>query len=189
MKRRLLLASGWTALLAASFAPVAVAAASQPSYTVSAELLQLAVGRRFPLRYTVSGFLQLTVREPVLRLLPDANRVAAEMALVAAGPALARTSAGEFDVDFALRYERSDQTLRTHQLRIRSLRVSGLPPPYPELLDAFGQALAQQTFGEVVLHRLEARDLRLAEVMGLEPDTVTVTERGLVIGFGPRRAQ
>lgn len=186
MKRRLLIASTLPAVLAAMWASVSTGAATQPSYTVSAEQLQLAVARRFPLRYAVGGLLQVTVREPVLRLLPDANRVSAGMALATSGSALAGPSAGEFDLDFALRYERSDQTLRAHELRIRSLRVSGLPPPYPELLDAFGPALAQQTFGEVVLHRLEARDLGLAEVMGLEPQTVTVTERGLVIGFGPR---
>ncbi|MBC7470748.1 MAG: DUF1439 domain-containing protein, partial [Ramlibacter sp.] len=53
------------------------------------------------------------------------------------------------------------------------------------LLDAFGQALAQQTFGEVVVHRLRAVDLALADGMGLEPETITVTDSGLVIGFGP----
>lgn len=189
MKRRRLIASALPAMFAAMCAEVGVAETGQPSYTVSAEQLQHAVGRRFPLRYAVAGLLQVTVREPALRLLPDVNRVAAEMALVASGPALAAPSIGEFDLDFALRYERSDRTLRAHQLRIRALRVSGLPPPYPGLLDAFGQALAQQTLGEVVLHRLEARDLRLADAMGLEPESVTVTERGLVIGFGPRHPQ
>lgn len=189
MKRRRWLASACTALLATACTPVCVAADSLPAYTISPQQLQAALGRRFPLRFAAGGLLQLTVREPVLRLLPDADRVAAEMALVASGPALARASTGEFDIDFALRYERNDRTLRAHQLRIRSLRISGLPPGYPELLDALGQALALRTFGEVVLYRLEAGDLRLADVMGLEPETVRVTERGLVIGFAPKPAQ
>jgi hypothetical protein len=189
MKRRLLVAAALPAMVALTWTEAPVAAAGQPSYTVSAEQLQRAVGRRFPLRYAVADLLRVSVREPVLRLLPEANRIAAEMALEVRGLEPGRSLTGEFDLDFALRYERSDRSLRAHQLRVRSLRVPGLPPPYPELLDAFGEALAQQSFGEIVLHRLEPADLRLADVMGLEPQTVTVTERGLVIGFGPRPPQ
>ena len=184
MKRRRLMAWTAAALPAALLLPARVALA-QPRYAVSASVLQEAVAQRFPMRFAVGGLLQLTVRTPGLRLLPQANRVAADMVVVAAGPALPAPSSGAFDLDFGLRYERSDRTIRAHRLRVRSLRVAGLPEPYPQLLDAFGQALAQQTFGEVVLHRLRAVDLALADGMGLEPETITVTDSGLVIGFGP----
>lgn len=183
-QRRLLLArcaAGGAAVLL----PTAPGAVAQPRYAVSAAVLQQAVAQRFPMRFGMGGLLQLTVRTPVLRLLPQANRIATDMVVVADGPALAAPSSGEFDLDFALRYERSDQTIRARKLRVRSLRVAGLPAPYPELLDAFGQALAQQSFGEIVLHRLRAADLALADGLGLEPDTITVTDDGLVIGFAP----
>ncbi len=175
----------WT-LAAAPAALLLPAAVAQPRYTVSAATLQDAVAQRFPLRFAVAGLLQLTVETPALRLLPQANRIAADMAVVAAGPALARPSSGEFDLDFALRYERRDQTIRARGLRVRSLRVAGLPAPYPELLDAFGQSLAQQSFGELVLHRLRPSELALADGLGLEPDTIDVTDGGLVIGFAPK---
>lgn len=182
-RRRLL---EWSAAgAAAALLPVGPGAVAQPRYAVSAAVLQQAVAQRFPMRFGVGGLLQLTVRTPVLQLLPQANRIAADMVVVAAGPALAAPSSGAFDLDFALRYERSDQTIRAQRLRVRSLRVAGLPAPYPELLEAFGQALAQQSFGEIVLHRLRAADLALADAMGLEPDTITVTDEGLVIGFAP----
>lgn len=183
MKRRRMLA--WT-MAAAPAALLAPAAQAQPRYTVSAATLQDAVAQRFPLRFGLAGLLQLTVGTPALRLLPQANRIGAGMVVVAAGPALPRPSSGEFDLDFALRYERSDQTIRARQLRVRSLRVAGLPAPYPELLDAFGQALAGQTFGELVLHRLRPADLALADGLGLEPDAIDVTDDGLAIGFAPK---
>jgi hypothetical protein len=122
-------------------------------------------------------------------MLPQLDRVAADMVVVAGGPALARSVSGEFAIDFALRYERRDQTVRAHRLRVRSLRVPGLPQPYPELLDGFAQALADEALGEVVLHRLGPQDLALADVMGLEPDTITVTAQGLAIGFAPKPAR
>jgi hypothetical protein len=184
MKRRLLLARA-TVPAMALLLPVGPGAAAQPRYVVSAAVLQDAVAQRFPMRAGLGGVLHLTVRTPVLRLLPQADRIAADMVVEAAGPALANPASGEFDLDFALRYERSDRTIRASRLRVRSLRVSGLPAPYPELLDGFGQALAQQAFGEIVLHRLRPADLALADAMGLEPDTITVTGEGLVIGFAP----
>lgn len=185
MKRRLLLAAT-AASIATALAAASTGATAQPRYQVSAQRLQQAVAERFPLHLSVGGLLRLTVETPLLRFLPELNRMAADMVVVASGPALALPSAGAFDLDFALRYERSDRTIRAHRLRVGSLRVSGLPAPYPELLDAVRQTLAQRTFGEVVLHRLTAKDLALADVMGLEPDTISVVDDGLVIGFAAR---
>jgi hypothetical protein len=105
------------------------------------------------------------------------------MVMQAAGPALRRSYRGSFDVDFALRYEPSDQSIRAHELRVHSLRLPGLPPQTLALLDAYSQALAEQALLEVVLHRLRPRDLALADAMGLQPGDITVTLEGLVIGF------
>ena len=189
MKRRILLARTVAAATAAMLLPAGRGALAQPRYAVSAAVLQDAVAQRFPMRLGLGGLLQLTVRTPVLRLLPKVNRVATDMIVVVAGPGLEPPATGEFDLDFALRYERSDQTIRARRLRVRSLRISGMPAPYPELLYGFSQALAQQAFGEIVVHRLSAADLALAEGLGLEPDTITVTADGLVIGFAPRLAR
>ncbi|WP_332777987.1 DUF1439 domain-containing protein [Polaromonas sp.] len=158
-------------------------ARAQPSYTVSSEQLQEAVAQRFPMRYPVAGLLNLDLQAPRLRLLPDVNRLGTEMAVKVAGPALRRSYAGTFDLDFALRYEASDQSIRAHQLRVNSLRFAGLPPGPSELLDAYGPALAEQALQEVILHRLRPQDLMLADGMGLEPGAITVTAKGLVIGF------
>ena len=186
MHRRLMLTRTVIAAATAWLLPAGRGALAQPRYAISAAALQDAVDQRFPRRLRLGGLLELTVRTPVLQLLPDANRVATDMVVVASGPALERPAIGEFDLDFALRYERSDQTLRARGLRVRSLRVSGLPAPYPGIIDGLGPVLAQQVFGEIVLHRLRPADLALADGLGLEPDTVTVTPDGLVIGFAPK---
>ncbi|MDO8448612.1 MAG: DUF1439 domain-containing protein [Rhodoferax sp.] len=155
----------------------------QPRYTVSAEQLQQAVAQRFPKRYPVAGLFDLAVQAPRLRLLPEQNRVSAEMAVEATGPALGRSQTGTFDVDFALRYEASDRTVRAYQLRFKHLQFAGLQPAVSELLNAYGPALAEQSLQEVVLHQLRPQDLALADGMGLQPGSITVTDKGLVIGF------
>lgn len=156
---------------------------AQPSYTVTIQQMQNALAQRFPMRYPVGSLLELDLQAPSLRLLPKQNRLGAEMAIDAAGPALANSTTGHFDLDFALRYEASDKSIRAHQLRIHSLRLSGLGPGPSALLQAYGPAIAGQTLQDVVVYRLRPQDLTLTDDLGLEPSTITVTADGLRIGF------
>ena len=158
-------------------------AQAQPSYTVSVEHLQKEVAQRFPLRYPVAGLLDLDVQAPQLHLLPKQNRVSARMAIEATGPALRRRHSGTFDVDFSLRYETSDHTIRAYQLDFQNLRISGVQPQASELLNTYGATLAKQALQEVVLHQLRPQDLAMADALGMQPHSITVTDKGLVIGF------
>lgn len=182
-KALLLALIAWAALAGTH----AALAQAKPSYTVSAAQLQEAVAQRFPLRYQVAGLLDLDVKSPLLRLLPEQNRLAAAVAVNAGGPALGRSYPGTFDIDFALRYESSDQTLRAHQIQVRTLRMDGLNPGTTELLQATLPGLVRDNLREVVVHRLRPQDLALPDSMGLQPDTITVTRDGLQIGFAPKR--
>lgn len=183
MKRRVLLSMAAGLAFSVS-ACSASPGARQPGITVSESQLQQAVARRFPLRYPLGGgLLELNVQTPQLRLLPAQNRLGSEMVVDAAGPALGRSYSGTLDLDFALRYEASDQSIRAYQLHVNSLRLSGLPPGAAERLSAYAPSLAEQLLGEVVLHQLRPQDLALPEAMGLEPGSITVTPQGLRVGF------
>jgi hypothetical protein len=164
-------------------------ALAQPSYTVSEKQLQEAVAKRFPLKYPLGNLVELTLLTPQLRLLPEVNRLGTEMVIDAEGPALPQGSTGNFDIDFALRYEASDLSIRAYQLHVNTLKLSGLAPGPAALLQLYGPSLAQQTLQEVVLHRLKPEDLALATGMGLEPGTITVTAKGLKIGFVTKQAR
>jgi hypothetical protein len=184
MKRRQLLTIPvWLTLGSAACSALFAAHAAQTGYTVSTEQLQQAVAKRFPMRYPVGGLLDLNLQAPRLRLLPELNRLGTEMVVLAAGPALGRSYTGEFDLDFGLRYEASDQSIRAHQLRVNSLRFADLPPGPSGLLNAYGPTLAEQSLRDVVLHKLRPQDLALSDAMGLQPGSITVTPKGLVIGF------
>nr|WP_315245177.1 DUF1439 domain-containing protein [uncultured Albidiferax sp.] len=161
----------------------ALAAQPQPGYTVSAAQLQQAVAQRFPLRYPVPGVLNLDLQAPRLSLLPAQNRLAAQMAVEAAGPALRRSHSGSVTVDFALRYEPSDRTVRAVGLHFQNLQFPSLQPAVVDLLTTYGPALAEQALQDVVLHQLKPQDLALPDTMGLQPGSITVTDQGLVVGF------
>jgi hypothetical protein len=158
-----------------------------PHFTVPADQLQRAVAQRFPLHYPVPGLMNLDVQVPQLRLLPAQNRLGAEMVVDAAGPALERSHQGTLDVEFALRYEATDRTVRAHQLRVKRLQFPTLQPGVVALLNAYGPALAEQSLLEVVVHQLSPQDLALPDGLGMQPGSLTVTREGLVIGFVPKR--
>lgn len=157
-----------------------------PHYNVSAAQLQAGVAQRFPMRFPVQGLMNLDVQVPQLRLLPAVNRLGAVMDVVAAGPALERTHQGSLDVEFALRYESTDRTVRAHQLRFNRLLFPTLQPGVVALLNTYGPALAQQTLLEVVVHTLRPQDLALPDGLGMQPGSMTVTDAGLTIGFVPK---
>jgi hypothetical protein len=173
-----LLTLGGAALLLAGRGALA-----QPSYTVPLAQLQEMVAQKFPRSVPVQGLLDLTVQAPRLRLLPEVNRLGAAMAVDAAGPALRRSHAGMFDVEFALRYEASDRTLRAHQLKLGRLEFPTLKPAVTELLNAYGPMLAEQSLREVTLHQLRPQDTALFDGLGLQPGPITVTAKGLTVAF------
>jgi hypothetical protein len=188
--------SACTALAAGAFGPHARAqspgtndAAPAPRHRISATQVRDAVAQRFPLRYPVGGLFELAVQAPELRFMAASDRVGAQAAVLAAGPALRRRYPGVLDIDFALRYEPADMTIRAHQLRVVSLQMTGLPPQAGALLDAYVPALSRQTWSEVVLHTLSAQDLVLPDTMGLRPDRITVQDDGLVVSFTAKAAR
>lgn len=171
-RRLLLAASGWLAmrgstgagtlaLLGGAALMVPRGARAQPSYPVAEKDLQDAVAARFPRLYPVGGFLDIRVQPPVLRLLPEQNRLGVRMPVEVAGPALRRAYPGIFDIDFSLRYEPSDLSIRAHQLRVNELRFEGLGAQPSALLSAYGPQLAEQALQDVVLHQLKPQDLAL----------------------------
>ncbi|ART53923.1 DUF1439 domain-containing protein [Acidovorax carolinensis] len=176
-----LLAGGGAALL------LGRGAQAQPSYTVPLAQLQEMVAQKFPRSVPVQGLLDLTVQAPRLRLLPEVNRLGAAMAVDAAGPALRRSHAGMFDVEFALRYEASDRTLRAHQLKLGRLEFPTLRPAVTEILNAYGPMLAEQSLREVTLHQLRPQDTAVFDGPGLQPGPITVTDKGLTVAFVARQ--
>jgi hypothetical protein len=158
-------------------------ATAQPRHTVSAEQMHSMVAQQFPRRYPVAGLMRMDVQAPALRLLPNENRLSAEMEFEATGVLLGGNQKGALEVDFALRFEAMDNTVRAHRLRFKRLRMANLSAAAAQLLNTYGQLLADQTLQEVVVHTLRPQDMAVAEDLGLQPSSITVTDTGIVVGF------
>ena len=114
-------------------------------------------------RYPVGGFLDIDAKAPRLSLLPAKNRLAAQLQVAATGPALPRAYQGLFDIDFALRYQASDRTVRADQLRVNALQFDNVPAQTSALLSMYGPQLAEQSLQGAVLHQLKPEDLALPD--------------------------
>ena len=158
-------------------------AQAQPSYTVPLAQLQQWVAQKFPRSVPVQGLLDLTLQPPRLRLLPAVNRMGAAMTVDAAGPALRRSHTGLLEVEFALRYEASDRTLRAHQIKWVQLDFPTLQPAVNDLIKLYAPVLAEQSLREVTLHQLRPQDTAMFDGLGLQPGPITVTAKGLRVEF------
>lgn len=185
MDRRLLLTAALaccpaTRLLAQPDAP-------RPRHKVSAGELHKALSSRFPVRFDFGGLLDLQVSAPRLLLLPSRNKLGASLEALARGPGFPQPRTGEMDLLFSLRYEAADQSLRAYQPEVLALRMPGLAPEALQGLQALMPMVAREAMGEIVLHQFTQRELGLADVMGFEPEKVTVVDDGLVVAFMPKR--
>ncbi|WP_313082790.1 DUF1439 domain-containing protein [Pulveribacter sp.] len=185
-------ALAWAATAAGAFAALALlpgcAGARSPRYTISAAELQQALATRFPHRYPLAGLLDVELQSPRVQLLPERDLLNAVIDLQAGGALLqGRQPRGVLDVDFGLRYEPSDRTVRADRLQVNFLRVEGLPPVLAQNVARYGAPLAQQALQDVVLHQLRPQDLALTDGLGVQPERIRVTPAGLVVEFAPRR--
>ena len=173
---------GWLTGGMALWLGVAACAAGQSSprsLTFSLERLQAAVAKRFPRSYSVQRLLDVSVQAPLLSLLPAMDHIGAQLSLSASGPLLQRDYTGQADVDFALRYEPSDRSLRATELNVNALRLDDMTESGAALLQNYLADAVRKAVREVVVYRLGEDDLRLADTLGLQPGAITVTGDGL----------
>ncbi|RID97668.1 DUF1439 domain-containing protein [Simplicispira hankyongi] len=182
-RRRWLIQAGAAAVLVLTGLRPACAGMGISSYTVPLVALQAMLSERFPRRFPLAGLATLELQAPLLVLRPEANRLRARVPAVLSGPAVDTPGQGMLEVEFGLRYEPRDHTLRAHDIALQSLEIEGLDPAVAALLHAWAPRLARRALGEVVLHRLEPKDLALLDGLGLQPGPITVTEQGLAIAF------
>lgn len=153
------------------------------SVTVSRQKLQDVVASRFPRQFPVAGMLQLQLHSPVLGLLPERNALNALLQVQLSGPVLKKSYAGHLNLDFALRYEPTDRTLRAHQIRVNSLAIDDLAPAMGDMLATYASAVAEQALGQVVLYQLQGQELELVDSLNLQPGAITVTPEGLSVAL------
>lgn len=172
-------------LLACTGAPL-LASLAPRSVTVPAERLQQAIAQRFPIKQRLAEVIELEVLPPRLSLLASSNRLATDIDLKVADRLLGGNYSGSIALDFGLRFEPNDNTIRMTGARVNRVSLAGVPEPYQTAITRNAPRLAERLFDNRVLHQFSDKDLSLVNGLGLEPGEITVTPNGLRVSLVPR---
>lgn len=169
-------------------ASLLVACAGVPrSITLSEAELQAQLAKRFPLQRSLLDSIELQLSDPVLRLDASANRLLTELTLQGSERRSGRSLQGRLALDYGLRWEPSDGSVRLVQPRVRSLQFgdAGLSSRRAEMLQQMGVAWAERLLDDLVLYRLPEARLQALRAAGYRPGTLQVTPAGLEITVEP----
>ncbi len=151
--------------------------------SLSREQLQAALAQRFPLEQRVAEVLDLRLAEPVLQL--QAGRIGAELALTVTERLLGTAHPARMALDFGLRFEPSDRSVRMQGVRVQQLAFTRLAPAYQALMNRHAPALAERALEGQVLYQVSEADWQSLLRLGLVPGEFTVTPQGLDLDFRP----
>lgn len=156
-----------------------------PTVTLSEAEIGRLMERNFPVDRTLLDIFEVTVNAPRVRLLPEANRLAAVVGVRARNRLFAQGWQGQIDFDAALRWEPSDQTVRLSQVRVRDLALVDPGAFNRNTVERLGAALAERVLEDSAIYRLPATRAAQLREKGYQPASVNVTWQGLEIRFAP----
>ncbi len=184
-ERRRLLAS----LLALPWLGAAGCASAQlrpVEQLISSTTLLAQLAKRFPYTQQVAGDLvTLELRNPKLRMLPDANRIGTVVALKLSSPLVGAGIPGTLGVDWRPRYEAADKTIRMADVLVRSVQLDGVPPEYAKWLDRNAPRLIGNLLGDQVIYTLTERDTAALAAFGWQLGAFQVVPQGLKVRLDP----
>ena len=178
----------WFAALVALALTGCAVLQSPNSVLLSEGDLQRLVQRHFPLEQRLAEVFEVTVSAPQLKLLPENNRVATALEVVARDRLFGGQWRGRLALDSALRYEPSDQSVRLAQVRVQSfsLDVAGARDASSGAqAQRLGALLAERVLEDFTVYRVPPE--RAAQLLraGVTPGAVTVNSRGVEITLAP----
>ena len=161
------------------------AAPGSKTVTIPQEQLQAAIGKRFPYQQKLADVLDLKIMSPRLALLPEANRIGTELDLNLLERIGGRSYTGTMVLDYGLRFERTDNTVRMTGVRVSSVRLNDVPEPFNGAISRHLPRMAEQLLSNYALHTFSDQDMSLVSGLGFEPGEIKVTPKGLRVTLDP----
>ncbi len=172
-------------LIAAALLPAAQAAPGAKTYTVPLEQMQQGVDKKFPVRKRLADIVDIQVQSPRLKLLPALNRLGTELDMNVLERIGGRNYSGVLLLDYGLRFERRDSSVRMTDVRVIGVRLLEVPEPYGSLIAQTLPRLAEQLLADYAVHTFSEQDLALVSGLGFEPGEIKVTPSGLRVTLEP----
>lgn len=187
MNRRSVAASLATALIGLTGLAGCAGLSGPRNVTLTQTDLQTLLERQFPHQRRVLEVIDISVARPTVRLLPERNRIGTDLDLAASERLSGRTVRGSLALDYALRYEPSDASVRLTQVRVQEARLDLGAGPLSPSGARVGALLAERLLDDFVLYRADPERLKLIQRLGISAADIVVTARGIELRFAEPR--
>jgi hypothetical protein len=161
----------------------ACASIDSRNVTLSPSEVQTLVARQFPRQQRLMELLDVSLANPVVKLLPERNRLATTMDLLASERLSGRALRGSFAIDHGLRFEPSDATVRLANVRVENMSLELAGTPLTGQAARLGGLLAERVLDGFVIYRVSDERRQSMARAGVNNADVAVTERGIELRF------
>ncbi len=154
---------------------------------ISESQLGVLMARQFPMERKVMEVIDLNITNPVLTLIPQSNRVATELDVTAVDRVFGSTALGHVRLDYGLRFQPSDHTIRMTEVRVRDLTLSSGSSNLHGTAQRIGGLVAENALENLVLYRMKPAQADEMDRLNLVASPITVTPLGLHMSVSPRQ--
>ena len=154
---------------------------------ISESQLTLLLARQFPMERKVLEVIDLNITNPQIELIPQANRVGTELDVTALDRLFGSTAMGHVKLDYGLRFQPSDHTIRMTQVRVRELTLSSGSNNLRGASQRIGGLVAESALEDLVLYRMKPAQADEMDRLDLVASPITVTAQGLHMSVAPRQ--
>ena len=154
--------------------------------SLSESELTLLLARQFPMERKVLEVLDLQVTNPQLRLLPDTNRIGTELDVSALDRLFGSQAQGHVKLDYGLRFEPSDHTIRMTQVHVRDLSLQSGSNALHGAAQRIGTLVAENVLENLTLYKMKPAQADEMNRLNLEASPITVTAQGISMTVSPK---
>ena len=187
LRRGLALAAPWAGALAlAALLPGCASLVGTHDVDISESQLALLMARQFPMERKVLEVIDLTITNPALTLMPQANRIGTELDVAAVDRLFGSAAMGHVKLDYGLRFQPSDHTIRMTEVRVRELTLSSGSSNLRGGAQRIGGLVAENALNDLVVYRMKPAQADEMDRLDLVASPITVTAQGLHMRISPR---
>lgn len=154
---------------------------------ISESQLTLLLARQFPMDRQVLEVIDLNIANPVLTLLPQANRIGTELDVAAADRLFGSSAMGHVKLDYGLRFQSADHTIRMTQVRVRELTLSSGSSSLRGAAQRIGGLVAENVLENLVVYRMKPAQADEMDRLNLVASPIAVTPHGLHMSISPKQ--
>ena len=153
---------------------------------LSESQITLLLARQFPMERKVLEVIDLTASNPQVHLLPETNRIGTELDVTALDRLFGSSAHGHVNLDYGLRFDATDHSIRMTQVRVRELTLSSGSNNLRGAAQRIGGLVAEGALENLVIYRMKPAQADEMDRLNLQASPIRVTPQGLVMTVSPK---